>query len=70
MKKNGWTKERKKRQSEQIKSWKPWESSTGPNTEEGKNISKMNAHKHGLRSAAIKKLVAALRKQKEFIDML
>ena len=32
---NGWTPERRKRQAEMIKNWKPWEQSTGPKTEEG-----------------------------------
>ena len=33
---NGWTPERRKRQAEMIKNWKPWEQSTGPTTPEGK----------------------------------
>lgn len=33
-----------------IQSWKPWEMSTGPKTDAGKDISKMNAFKHGARS--------------------
>ena len=51
MSKSGWTPERKKRQAEMIKRWKPWEKSKGPKTLEGKSISKMNAYKHGDRSA-------------------
>ena len=30
-----------------IKSWQPWKQSTGAKTPEGKEISKMNAFKHG-----------------------
>jgi hypothetical protein len=30
---------------------RPWEHSTGPRSENGKSRSKMNAYKHGLRSA-------------------
>ena len=47
MSKNGWTPERRARQSEAIKRWKPWEKSTGAKTAEGKEKSKMNAWKHG-----------------------
>lgn len=33
---NGWTPERRARQSELIRTWKAWERSTGPKTPEGK----------------------------------
>lgn len=33
---NGWTSERRARQSELIRTWRPWERSTGPRTAEGK----------------------------------
>ena len=56
MSKNGWTPERRARQSEAIKRWKPWEKSTGAKTAEGKEKSKMNAWKHGARSSKIKNL--------------
>tara|TARA_B100001778_G_C18534253_1_gene605155 strand:+ start:568 stop:774 length:207 start_codon:yes stop_codon:yes gene_type:complete len=58
---NGWTPERKKRQAELIKGWKPWEHSTGAKTNEGKDISKMNAYKHGLRSEGVKAIRRALK---------
>lgn len=50
MSKNGWTQERRLKQSEAIKRCKPWEKSTGAKTPEGKEKSKMNAYKHGARS--------------------
>ncbi len=50
MSKNGWTQERRLKQSEAIKCWKPWEKSTGAKTTEGKEKSKMNAYTHGARS--------------------
>ena len=42
---NGWTEERKARQSELIHQWKPWESSTGARTPEAKAIVSRNAVK-------------------------
>ena len=53
MSKNGWTQERRLKQSEVIRNWKPWEKSTGAKTAEGKEKSKMNAYKHGARSFKI-----------------
>ena len=49
---HGWTPERRKKQAESIRKWKPWEKSTGPKTEAGKKASSQNAYKHGLRSSA------------------
>lgn len=60
MSKNGWTQERRLRQSEAIKSWKPWEKSTGAKTTEGKEHSKMNAFKHGGRSKYLKNVKVLL----------
>lgn len=47
-----WTPEARARQSELVRSWKPWAQSTGPTSEEGKARSSTNSHKHGARSAA------------------
>ena len=58
---NGWTPERRLRQSQLIQQWKPWAKSTGAKTPKGKAISKMNARKFGLYDAEImrnKKLIA------------
>jgi hypothetical protein len=38
-------------ETQAIRKWKPWEKSTGPNTEEGKAKSSQNALKHGMRSS-------------------
>lgn len=46
---NGWTAERRARQSELIRNWKPWMKSTGPRTEAGKTMSAMNRREHFLR---------------------
>ena len=42
-----WTKEERLKQSQLIKQWKPWKQSTGARTVNGKEVSKMNAYKHG-----------------------
>jgi len=43
----GWTPERKARQAELIRNWKPWEQATGPKTNEGKARTARNAFKGG-----------------------
>jgi hypothetical protein len=43
---NGWTPERRARQAELFRQWRPWEKSTGPKTEAGKTVSQ-NAYKGG-----------------------
>lgn len=65
MSKNGWTPERRKRQAEMIRNWKPWEHSTGPKTPEGKEACKLNAEKHGMRGAKWQFLRQALMAQEE-----
>ena len=44
---NGWTPERRARQTLAIRRWRPWEHSTGPRTTEGKARSAQNAYKGG-----------------------
>ena len=46
---NGWTPERRKRQSELIRQWRPWEHSTGPRSIEGKARVARNAYRGGTR---------------------
>jgi hypothetical protein len=48
-KSNGWSPDRKERQSAAIRQWKPWERSTGPLTSKGKALSSRNAFKGGKR---------------------
>jgi hypothetical protein len=47
-----WTAERRLLQSQAIRRWKPWEKSSGAKTIAGKEISKLNARKHGAYDAA------------------
>ena len=48
---NGWTPERRARQAEMIRQWRPWEQSTGPVTEAGKAKAAANAKSLGVRAA-------------------
>lgn len=48
---NGWTPERRRKHSEAIHRWKPWEKSTGPKTDEGKAVSSQNGFRGGRRPA-------------------
>lgn len=44
---NGWTLERRAKQAELIRNWKPWQQSTGPRSAEGKAEAAQNAFKGG-----------------------
>ena len=46
---NGWTLERRRKQAELVKQWRPWAKSTGPRTPEGKERVSRNAWKGGHR---------------------
>ena len=46
---NGWTAQRRARQAEAIRAWRPWERATGPTTPEGKAAAGRNAYRGGLR---------------------
>jgi hypothetical protein len=63
---NGWTPERRARQSAAIAAWRPWERSTGPKTPEGKARSSRNADRGGQRG----KLRTELRYFREVIQEL
>ena len=66
-----WTLEQRLRQSEAIRSWRPWERSTGAKTEQGKAISSKNAIKTG-DSAYVRELIKQInqliREQKDLIS--
>jgi hypothetical protein len=60
---HGWTPERRRKQSEAIQRWRPWEKTTGPRTIKGKAVLSVNAVKHGMRSAGnreMERLIAQL----------
>ena len=67
-----WTPERRQRQAEAIKRWKPWERSTGPRSAAGKAKVARNAYKGGtlqqLRALNIE-LRHALAEMREFDRM-
>lgn len=44
-----WTDEQRARQAAMIRTWKPWTTSTGPTTPQGKAISSKNAVNYSLR---------------------
>jgi hypothetical protein len=44
---NGWSPERRAKQALLIKTWRPWERSTGPRTADGKAVSARNAYRGG-----------------------
>lgn len=65
----GWTPERRAKQAEAIRPWKPWDRSTEPETEEGKAASSRNADKGGTKSkASLQLLGQLLREQKEALE--
>ena len=66
---NGWTQERRRRQSELIQTWQPWANSTGPRTAEGKAKSSQNAFKSGSRPL-FRMIDRLLRKQQQSLDEL
>ena len=69
----GWTPERRARQAALISSWRPWERSTGPRTEDGKARGSQNrfrgAHREEQR-ALLRQLSGAMAAQLEALDRL
>jgi hypothetical protein len=63
-----WTDQRRARQAELIRTWRPWEKSTGPRTDVGKDRTRMNGYKGGRRAMlreCSKSLIQALREQRQ-----
>ena len=63
-----WSEERKKKQAEAIKRWKPWEKSTGPKTKKGKARCSTNAIKSGAYTGKMKEMREMLRHNKAFLE--
>jgi hypothetical protein len=61
-----WTEERRKKQAEAIKRWKPWEKSTGPKTRQGKSRTRMNAYNYGGKLGDEQRLNEMARLNREF----
>lgn len=61
---NGWTPERRARQAALIRTWRPWEHSSGPKTQAGKAVVAGNAWKGGTREV-LRALAQALVTQRE-----
>lgn len=68
-----WTAERRARHAELIRTWRPWERSTGPKTEEGKSRSKNNRYR-GAERPRLRELMRYLRdamaEQQEALDRI
>lgn len=59
--KTGWSPERKARQAQAIRRWRPWSRSTGPTTPAGKRKSAGNAEKRWAASREFRALCAGLK---------
>ena len=69
---NGWTPERRQRQAEAIRRWRPWERSTGPTSAAGKAKVARNADKGSVRQqlrTLSRELNSALADMREFNRM-
>ena len=64
---NGWTPERRARQAELIRTWRPWEKATGPTSAQGKAVVARNAYAGGF-EPAMRVLRAALRQQRKGLE--
>jgi hypothetical protein len=61
------TAEHRRRQSERIRVWRPWERSTGPRTAEGKAASSHNAWKGGNRPV-LREVARVLSEQERMLE--
>lgn len=70
---SGWTPERRARQAELIRNWRPWEQSTGPRSKAGKARTARNGFKGGgwrFERDLMRELRAALERQREGLTRL
>ncbi|GIZ54055.1 hypothetical protein NCCP691_40690 [Noviherbaspirillum aridicola] len=64
---NGWTPERRAKQAAAIRNWRPWEQSSGPKSDAGKERSAKNAYKHGGRSAEMHQVRELMKRLRQFM---
>lgn len=67
---NRWSPERRARQALLIRTWHPWERSTGPRTDEGKARAARNGFKGGhwlMLRELTKAMNEALREQRDYL---
>jgi hypothetical protein len=70
---NGWTPARRARQAALIRTWTPWQQSTGPRTPDGKSTAARNAYKggHWLVLRELTRLVNAdVREARDLVDAI
>ena len=70
---NGWTPERRARQAELIRTWRPWEQATGPRTDDGKATASRNAFRGGhlLKLRELSRMLnAQIREARELLDSI
>ena len=68
---NGWTEERRARQSALIRTWQPWTRSTGPRTAEGMATSSLNRQRSlDAAKAEIERATIALRQAKAKLERM
>ena len=70
---NGWTPERRARQAALIRTWKPWEQSTGPRTVDGKARAALNGDMWGewrQERLQLRELKAIMRQHRKELDRL
>jgi len=64
----GRTVARRAKQASAIHRWKPWEQNPEVKTTAGKSVSKMNALKHGARSAWVRQLSVLMRRVEDALS--
>lgn len=65
----GWPPARRRKQAENARKFRPWLQSTGPRTTQGKARTRLNAQKHGFRSAEWRALYHALHAHRQFLKL-
>ena len=64
-----WTDAQRAEQAAKLRARKIWLNSTGPRTEQGKSISRLNALKHGQSSRPVKNFMAQFRQYRAWLRL-